>query len=244
MRNALRAELLKLRTTRTVLWLMLSMLGLVVLAVLLHGLGLAIEDVNRYPTQMRVFISGQNLGSVFAALAGAIAVTSEFRHGTIRPTFMAAPRRAVVVRGKAAASALLGLAFGLLAAAGAAALTLASLHLREVAVVLDHEDLLQGILGGGAVAALWAVLGLGVGGLMRNQVGALVGLFIWVQVIENLLIDSVPRVSSYLPGALAQAVAGSQQGTVGAPMALVLLTAYAATVLTACTARISRTDVA
>lgn len=244
MSSALRAELLKLRTTRTLLWLMLSMLGVVVLAVVLHGLGLAIEDVSRSPTQMRVFISGQSLGSVFAALAGAIAVTSEYRHGTIRPTFLAAPHRSAVVRGKAAASAMVGFAFGLLATASAAALTLGLLHLRNVPVLLDREDILQGIIGGAVDGALWAVLGLGVGGLMRNQVGAIVGLFIWVQVIENLLIDSVPSVSSYLPGALAQAVAGSQQGTVDAAAALALLAGYAAVVLSVCTARIAQSDVA
>lgn len=244
MRNALNAELLKLRTTRTVLWLFLSMMGLVALAVTLHCLGIDIEDVAQQPTQMRILISGETLGSVFAALAGAIAVTSEYRHGTIRPSFLAAPHRSVVVAGKAASSALLGLVFGLLATAFSAALTLGLLQLRDVPIVLTHNDIAQGILGGAANGALWAVLGLGIGGLVQNQVGAIVGLFVWVQVIENLLIDSVPKLSSYLPGALAQAVAGSQQGTLGAPVALALLIAYTVVVLSACMARISRTDVA
>src|SRR5262245_18735153 len=122
--TAFRAELLKLRTTRTLLWLLLSMLGLVVLAVSLHGLGLAIEEVSKYSTQIRIFVFGQNLGSVFAALAGAIAVTSELRHGTIRPTFLASPQRSKVMLGKAAASAVVGFVFGLLASLSAAALTL------------------------------------------------------------------------------------------------------------------------
>lgn len=242
--TVLRAEVLKLRTTRTVLWLLLAMVGLVVLAVTLHGLGLALDDVSRHPTQIRIFIAGQNLGSVFAALAGAAAVTSEFRYGTIRPTFVAAPHRSTVVLGKAGASAVVGFAFGLVATITAAALTLGLLHMRDVTVLLGHDDLLHGILGGAADGALWAVLGLGIGGLIRNQVGAIIGIFIWVQVIENLLIDSAPKVSSYLPGALAQAVAGSRRGNLDTAPALSLLALYAAAVLTACVARIQRTDVA
>jgi ABC-2 type transport system permease protein len=243
-KSTLTAELLKLTTTRTVLWLALAMLGLVTLAVTLHGLGLPIDDVSTYPTQMRVFIAGQSLGSVFAALAGAIAVTSEYRHGTIRPTFLAAPHRSTVVAGKALSGALTGLVLGALATTSSAALTLGLLHLRDVPVQLTHDDVLQGILGGTLDGALWAMLGLAIGGLVRNQIAAIVGLFVWVQVIENLLIDSAPDVSSYMPGALAQAVAGSQQGTIDAAAALALLSAYTVVALVACTVRIARTDVA
>jgi ABC-type transport system involved in multi-copper enzyme maturation permease subunit len=241
---ALRVELVKLRTTRTVLWLLLAMLALVVLAVTLHGLGLATEDVSLQPTQIRIFIAGQNLGSVFAALVGAIAITSEYRHGTIRPTFLADPRRSTVILGKAAASSIVGFAFGLVATIAAAALTQGLLHARGVTVLLDHDDVVQGILGGAVDGAFWAVLGLGIGGLIRNQVGAIVGIFIWVQVIENLLIDSAPQLSSYLPGALAQAVAGSQEGVVATTPALGLLALYATFILAACVARTARTDVA
>ena len=47
----------------------------------------------------------------FATLAGLLAVTSEFRYGTIRPTLLFEPRRRVVLAAKLAAAALAGVLF-------------------------------------------------------------------------------------------------------------------------------------
>lgn len=245
MKRGIRAELLKMRTTRTVTWLALAMTGLIVLAVMLHGLGLSPGDLARRPTQMRVFLSGQNLGSVFAALAGAVTVTAEFRHGTIRPTFMAQPDRAAVIRAKAVATAVVGAALGAVAAAVAGGLAMTTLHLRDLPVVLERADLVQGVVGSGVAGALWSIIGVGIGFLVRNQVAVVAGLFLWIQVVENLLIDSVPRFSTYMPGALSQTLAGSEQGTLdSALLAAVLLAGYAVVVAAACSVRTARTDVA
>ena len=51
MRAAIAAEVLKLRTTRTVLSLFLGMLGLVILAVALHGFGLPARDLAELSSQ-------------------------------------------------------------------------------------------------------------------------------------------------------------------------------------------------
>jgi ABC-2 type transport system permease protein len=245
MRRAVQAERLKLRTTRTTLWLLIAMLGLIALAVLLHGLGLAAAQLGEAPSQMRVFIAGQNVGAVFAALLGAMILTGELRHGTIRPTFLGFPQRRTVVIAKAVTAAGCGLLFGLLATALAAALTVLSFQSRDIDVVLTAGDFAQGIVGGGIGAALWAVLGLGVGGLVRNQVGTIVGLFIWLQLIENLLIDGAPSVSQFMPGALAQSIAGSEQGTISSPLlAAGLLLVYSSVVISASAVRVSRADVA
>jgi hypothetical protein len=63
--------------------------------------------------------------------------------------------------------------------------------------------LLESILSRAAAAALWAVIGLGLGAVVRKQVAAIVGLFVWMQIVENLLVDSVPRVSRFMAGASA-----------------------------------------
>ena len=93
--------------------------------------------------------------------------------------------------------------------------------------------------------ALWAVIGLGLGSLLRNQVASVIGLFVWVLIVENLLIDSVPEVSRHMPGTLAQAVAGSQVGTLDSgELALILLIAYAVVVLLVGTIRTVKSDFA
>jgi hypothetical protein len=75
----LRAELLKQRSTRTSLGLLLSMLALVLLAILVQGFGLGAEDLARRNNQLSVFGRGELLGVLFAALFGALSITGEFR---------------------------------------------------------------------------------------------------------------------------------------------------------------------
>jgi len=245
MRAAFAAEVLKLRTTRTVLSLFLGMLGLVILAVALHGFGLPARDLAELSSQRRVLIAGETVGAVFAALLGAMSITAELRHGTIRPTLLGIPDRRAVVAAKALTSLLVGLVLGLIATATAAAVGALAFAARDIPSQLNSGDYAQLIAGGALASALWAVIGLGIGSVVRNQVGAIVGIFIWLQIVENLLIDSVPDVSRYMPGSLAQAIAGSQIGALGSPtVALLFLLGYAGVVLLIGTSRVVRSDVA
>jgi hypothetical protein len=70
-----------------------AMLGLVLLAVLLHGLGLPTEGLGDTSRQLMVFGRGEFHAAFFSALLGALSITSEIRHGTIRATFLISPRR-------------------------------------------------------------------------------------------------------------------------------------------------------
>jgi hypothetical protein len=98
-----------------------------------------------------------------------MSITGEIRHGTIRPTFLATPNRARVIAAKVAASALAGVALGLLAEALTAAIESAGLAVRGIHIALSAGDYAQLLAGGGAAAALWAAIGVGVGALVRNQ---------------------------------------------------------------------------
>lgn len=245
MNAALAAELLKVRTTKTTLSLFLAMIGLVLLAVLLHGFGLPARDLAEAPNQMRVLTFGESVGTVFAALFGAMSITAEIRHGTIRPTLLGIPKRERVLAAKAVVAALIGLGFGLAATGTATLVGMAAFSARGIDRQLGGGDYLQLIVGGAGAAALWAVVGLGVGSLVRNQVTSIVGLFVWLLIIENLLIDSVPKFSRYLPGSLSQSIAGSQAGTLhSAGPALILLVAYAALALAAGTTKSVKSDFA
>src|SRR5260370_39243507 len=91
-----RSEMLKQRTTRTNLQLLLWMVALVALVVLLHVLSLSAQTIAGREGQLKVVGWGTGIGALFAALLGAMSITAEIRHGTIRPTFLATPRRARV----------------------------------------------------------------------------------------------------------------------------------------------------
>jgi ABC-type transport system involved in multi-copper enzyme maturation permease subunit len=245
MRAQLRSEFLKLSSTRTILGLSAAMLGLVLLVTLLHAFSLSTTDVASRSGQVRVLVEGGELvGALFASLLGAMSLTGEFRHGTIRPTFLVTPRRDRVIAAKMAASALTGFVLGLMATALAAAAGTLALAARGVTVQLDSGNYVVLLVGGAAAASLWAVIGLGLGAIVRNQVAAIVGLCVWLLFIENLLVDSLPGVSRYAPGVLGRAITGQQAGTLHTPaLAALLLVLYAAAAAAAGWPAITRRDV-
>jgi ABC-type transport system involved in multi-copper enzyme maturation permease subunit len=235
MRAELRAEFRKLRTTKTSLGLVGAMVGLVVVSVTLHGLGLPARDLATRSNQLRVFVeAGESLGAVFAGLLGAMSITGEIRHGTIRPTLLGTPQRGRVIAAKAVTTMTTGLLFGLLASGVAAGVGAVILSGRGATIRLDGGDYALLVAGGAAAAALWAVIGLGIGALVRNQVAAIVFIFVWVQIVENLLVDSAPSVSRFMPGTLGQAITGQRIGTLHTPaLGALLLAGYAAVVVAA-----------
>jgi ABC-type transport system involved in multi-copper enzyme maturation permease subunit len=245
----LRSELLKQRTTRTNLLLLVWMLGLVLLVVLLHVLSFSVDDLSRHDNQVKIIGLGTGIGSLFAALLGALSITGEIRHGTIRPTFLATPRRERVLAAKIAASAAAGLGVGLLAEALTAGLEAAGLAARGVHVELAADEYAQLLAGGALAAALFAAIGVGVGAIVRNQVAAVVGLCVWLLFLEPLLLGDIPKAARFGPGASAGAIAGAIQGQTAddlvAPLLGVLLLAvYTAIATAAGSSAITGRDVA
>lgn len=232
MSNAFRSELLKQRSTRTALALFAAMVGLVALAVVLHGVGLPVDALNDRSRQLMVLGLGGFLGSLFAALLGALSITSEIRHGTIRPTFLVTPQRGRVVAAKAIVCVLIGAVFGVVAAVIAIGTGAATLDGRGVEVLVDRADVAQLILGGTIASSLWAAIGVGVGALVRRQVPTLVGLCAWLLFVEGLLADATGGLGEfgrYLPGAAAAAISGQEPDRLLAPaLGLAVLCLYTA----------------
>ncbi len=228
-----RAELLKQGSIRTNIALFATMLGLVLLAILLHALGLPVTTLASRSNQLTVLGRGETLGTLFAALFGAMSVTGEFRHGTIRPTFVGMPQRGRVIAAKVWASILVGPAFGLAACALAVGAGAAALRLRGIDVQLTAGDDALLIVGGAAAAGLWATIGVGLGAVIRNQVPTLIGICAWLLFVEGLLLSDVAAVAAvgrYAPGAAAAAITGQDHPvTLLAPaVGLVVLVGYAA----------------
>lgn len=203
----LRAELLKIRTTRTTLGLAAGMVLLVLLFALLGGLLIDANELARADNQRTILAAGQ-AATLFAALVGIMLVTSEFRHGTIRPTLLYQPRRPLLLAAKLAAGLLAGLAFGIVAEGLALGIGLAVMAGRGVDRAVGGGELVHLSLGTVAVTGLWAAIGVAVGAIVRHQVGAIVGLLAYLFVAENLLFGLVPHVGRYLPGPSGQALAG------------------------------------
>jgi ABC-2 type transport system permease protein len=203
----IRAELVKLRTTRTTIGLILAMIALILLFTLLTGLlthpgGLASKE------DQRQLLSLSSFTAVFSALTGVLLVTSEYRYGTIRPTILFNPARSHVLAAKAVTGALAGLAFGILGEAIGWAVGYAILDGRGITVLLSNGDILLLTLGGLAGAALWGAIGAGLGAIIHNQVGGIIALLAWGLVVDSLLFGLAPSVGRFTPTRASDALMG------------------------------------
>jgi ABC-2 type transport system permease protein len=243
MTNQLFAEIRKMRSTRTNLGLLAGMVVLILLSVLLGGLISKPAELTSVGDQYMLLSTG-TAGALFAALIGVMAITSEFRHGTIRPTFVVTPGRMRVLGAKVLASLLMGIVFGFVAIGLSFGIGYAILSGRGISLALGGGDILWLVFGTPAITAAWAALGVGVGALVRNQVAAVIGLIVWAMVIDNLLRGLVPRIGGYTPvGASAAVVSDPSDYVLSLASGGSLLVAYVALALAAGAVLLGRRDV-
>ena len=197
MSRAVRAELVKLTTTRVWWGLLLIALGLVLLNVgLLAALG-PVEPAGAeafpFPLlttaqgQLALVGSGYQSGYLMAAVAGTLVATTDVRNGTLAQTFLAVPRRGLVAAAKLLTAGILGLLYGIavqLASVAVAGLVLAVRGVDLVPVDELARPLALGVLGVG----VWALIGVGFGLLVRHQVVAVVTVVVVVFLLDPLLV--------------------------------------------------------
>jgi ABC-2 type transport system permease protein len=244
MRALVKAELIKLTTTRTAMGLLLGAAAVTMLGAFSTIMSAAPADLAAPLHQQHLFLLASINLSLFALVLGIRGVTDEFRHGSIVPTLLLEPIRRRVLWGKAVTLAAAGALLATLAQAAMLGLALLLLQSKGVQATVGTSDL---VAMGGLVAAsaLWAMIGVAVGAVVRHQVPAVVGALIWVLVVENLGAGLLGQAGSYLPGQAAHALASaSQAGTLLAPaIGALVLGGYALLAMVAATVRMTRADV-
>jgi ABC-2 type transport system permease protein len=191
MTRLVQAEIFKLRTTRTFYGLVGGSLALVLTIVILVT-AFVNFSASDHPLTDMMGIAG--FVQVFALMLGILSITTEFRHGTITPSLLVVPDRLRLVLSKLGASILVGLALGLLSS------VLVALIVKGIGGLRDLDtsgDVLPLIIGSTIASGLFAALGVGVGSVMRNQVGAIIGSLVYLFVLENLL-QIIPGVDDVL----------------------------------------------
>jgi ABC-type transport system involved in multi-copper enzyme maturation permease subunit len=196
--NQLKAELLKIRSTRTTMGLLI---GLVVLALLFIILTCTLSPTSQVVTEQDQvgLLSFGSIAGVFSALAGIMLFTSEFRFGTIRPTFLFNPSRSRLFTSKMLAGALAGLVFGIIGEGLTFFIGLFILKARHIPITMSGGNFTVLILGAVVGTALWGILGVGLGAIIPNQVGAVIALLAWGFVVENLVFGFLPSIGRFLP---------------------------------------------
>jgi hypothetical protein len=226
------AELLKLRTTRLLLWLGLLILALEVLVISLHVSKDSLQSLAG-PDHQRDIVSIAAVSALISLILGIVSSAGEFTHGTIGQTLLVAPVRARVGGAKLGAAAVAGALLGLGSCVFAWGLAALLLRARSVPLHLGSGTSLRLVLGTILAAALTGAFGIGFGSLLRRQTAAIVIALIWLLVGEPLL--GVARGERYGPGhVVASVVEAGNQGSdllgfgAGLVVALVYVAAAAA----------------
>ena len=241
------AEILKLRTTRTAVALIGTVLGLCVLISVLATFTVD-ETAENFNAVDLLGISG--FSQLIALVLGLLAVTTEVRHGTITPTLVAEPNRVRIMGAKLVSHVLAGLVLATVAVGACTAIVLLGLSARNISTGLESEQVIRIVVGQIVAGGLWAALGVGLGALVGNQVGAIVGALAWIFLVENLLtlIPSVgDQVQKYGINGASNGLGNLESQNTGDVLtqlpAGVLLTAYAVAFVIAGTIMLQRRDV-
>lgn len=162
-----------------------------------------------------VYATAANLGYAVPVLFGAIMATGEIRHRTIGLAFLAEPRRGIVLSGKLIALLIVGFFLGLIGVVGSVGAGASVLAGLGSSPALDSGEVWGVILRAVFVLALWAVIGFGVGLLVRNQAITIVIILIFTQFIEPtvrlgaMFWEWTAEVAKFLPGSASDAFVGA-----------------------------------
>ncbi|MDP1849337.1 MAG: ABC transporter permease [Solirubrobacteraceae bacterium] len=193
MSSLLRAEMLKLRTTRTFAALVGAALALSLLVVVLTAiLG------NDWSEQNTRNLFAADFTGLFILLLGVMGMAGEWRHRTITGTILAAPDRLRLLSAKTLSYAAAGALLSLIVTVIIMIVGTIILAVRGIdgAPLSDLVDVLWRNL---LVAALLGALGVGIGALVRNQVVAIIAVLVLGFVLEPALYGLAPDVGRYGP---------------------------------------------
>jgi ABC-type transport system involved in multi-copper enzyme maturation permease subunit len=227
MRNVLRSEWRKVTTTRLWWGLLLAALAIAALSTFTQIAGgssggppgVPPPDPFAQVANQRSLATAAAAGGVFALVFGIVVMTTEFRHLTSRPTFLIQPRRERVVAAKLLVAAAVGAAYGIASVAVVVAIMGPWLSAKGVTI---------GWLSGGVLAtlaetvlamALYALLGVGVGVLVRNQLAAVIGALVVLFIVENVVL-AIPDLQGawrFLPVPAADQLVGTRIPDIGGP---------------------------
>lgn len=204
MTNLIRAELRKLLSTQVWFWMLVLSVAITALLVVvgfLNSPDIASSDVKD------IFTTG--LTSYIAAFVlGILGVTTEFRYQTITPTLLTTPSRWTLMAAKFLTYVVVGATMALACALTTLVIAVPWLSIRHVDYSFFGDGVAQRIVEVASIVGLFALIGLGFGAAVRNQIVAVTVGIVYLLVIENLLrvIPGVRHAYPYLPGGGIQAI--------------------------------------
>jgi ABC-2 type transport system permease protein len=180
----IRSEFRKITSIRSP-WLLLAAGPLIVVA---GVTGLIQSGGNVHdPATARQALAHAGLAALLTLIFGVIAVAGEYRHGSITDTYLSCPDRRRVIAAKLAVYGLVGAAAGLVSSAVALAVTAAWWAAKGGSLQLSGTDTWLTLGGGLAACLAFAIIGVGLGALIRNLVGAVAVALAWIALVEGIV---------------------------------------------------------
>lgn len=177
----LAVERIKLFSTRSSWWSIVLALGLTIGFAAM----MATQAGSRFPLDIGMTQTGYQFGLIVTMVMATLAVTTEYRFGTIRATFQAAPNRIAVMLSKTTIVTGLALLIGEIGAFGSWAV--ARFIAPQADLAFSSAADWRQVAGTGLVFAGGAILAVAVGTLIRQTAGAVTLLMIWVFLVESLI---------------------------------------------------------
>ncbi|MDY7104802.1 MAG: hypothetical protein S0880_26755 [Actinomycetota bacterium] len=216
-----KAELRKLRTTR------MPWAFAVVLAVIAVVNGIAVvagTDMDGSKAFIATAADQQSMMAfaanalMIAGLFGAVVTAREYGHGTVVPMYLAEPRRVRAASAQLAATAVGGAVLGLLGAAMTIVAMAVTLPTTDYGFLVSAGGVTRVLAAAAFSGAAGAVLGAGLGVIVRNTGGAVTGAVLVLVVAPPLLVQLASDTASWVPSTLANVVSGvtSEVGVVAA----------------------------
>jgi ABC-2 type transport system permease protein len=244
-----RAELRKLVTTRALpasfaIAIVLAIGSVIIDAMVAgqHGTPRLGTDANVY----QMFKFGA-VTCVVMLILGILAAGSEFRHRTIVPVLLATPHRARVFAVKVAVIAGLGAVFSAVTFGLGLGTAVATLSAHGIGHLPPGVGRLY--LGTVISSACFGMIGVALGALTRNTIGAIVAAIAWTLFVEQVILAAVvPGIEKWLPTAaaigLTNAPGPDPSRSLPPTAAGLVLTGYAIALLVAASRTTMRRDVA
>lgn len=219
----LRAEILKVRTTKMWWGLLAGACALTAFQGLITaltagldpGAGQARTPTLADPAMVRTIYGSGFIGAhVIVLVLGIIGMSGEWRHRTITPTFLATPRRSRVLVAKLTTYGVLGLIYGAATTVTAVVLGAPIIATKGYDLRLTTDAVPQTLALSVLGMGVWAVFGLGLGTLVRSQVAAIligVGFTILIEPLVTFGLSTIDLayLAKYLPGNASSAIVQS-----------------------------------
>lgn len=214
--NLIRSELQKLTTTR----LPLSFAAVLVVLAVTNGIAVAIgTDMDGSKTFIATGDDQQSLiafaanALMIAGLFGAIASAREYGNNTVISTYLCTPKRGRALRAQLTAIGVSGAVLGAAGAAFTAVAVAVSLPLTDYGFLVSTGGVIQVLAASAWAGAAGAVLGAGIGTVIRNTGGAVTGAVLVLVIAPPVIVQLASGSAPWVPSTLANVTAGVADDT-------------------------------